>query len=107
LPGEILRTRIDLTAGCNRLGLQLSGQTGKVPTDNFTCGVFVAGILPDGAAAKNEVIRVGDQILQVRAIGMKTWLSCTLKTSAFARLPLEHTVIIGVLPVGKLTCRPI
>lgn len=65
LPGEILRTRIELTAGCCRLGLQLSGQIGKEPTDNFTCGVFVAGILPDGAAANNGVIRVGDQILKV------------------------------------------
>jgi len=51
--------------GCTRLGLQLSGQIGKVSNDGH-CGVFIAGILADSAASKNADIRVGDQLLQVK-----------------------------------------
>ena len=63
MPGDILHVRIDLEQYGHRLGLQLSDQVGSVPTDKR--GVFVVGFLPESAAAKNDVIRVGDQLIQV------------------------------------------
>ncbi|XP_077869202.1 multiple PDZ domain protein-like [Saccoglossus kowalevskii] len=58
LPGELLL--IDLEKNENGLGLSLAGNR-----DRNKASVFIVGVKPDGAAAEDGRINVGDEILEI------------------------------------------
>lgn len=54
---------VELTKGSNGLGLSLAGNK-----DRSKMSVFVVGVHPDGAAAKDGRIRIGDELLEVGSL---------------------------------------
>lgn len=61
LPGEL--HIIELEKDKNGLGLSLAGNK-----DRSRMSIFVVGINPDGPAAADGRMRVGDELLEVRAV---------------------------------------
>lgn len=69
LPGEL--HIIELEKDKNGLGLSLAGNK-----DRSRMSIFVVGINPEGPAAADGRMRIGDELLEVRAICFQVVLWC-------------------------------
>lgn len=63
LPGELHMFELDCSSHSSGLGLCLSGNRDGV---RGSMSVYVSEIKPDGAAAADGRIRVGDELLEVK-----------------------------------------